>query len=161
MIKLRIAPGLRRSFAAEAWPFIPTKLWRELRDELGAEVLADESPCIFGSDIDAKVVSVAKQNALRAQVAGSIRFAHRDVFAFHPEGAGWLVSNLPYGERIGTPKELERLYLRLRQLLEENPQLHVGLLTSDEKLESALKRRAKKKRKVYNARIKANFSLFS
>ena len=102
MMAAGIAPGINRSFTAEAWTnLLPKKLWYEAVNE--ANDLMDENPDvdIQGYDVDASVIRVARRNAREAGVDHLIHFQERDVRALsHPKKYGFVITNPPYGERL-------------------------------------------------------------
>ncbi|MGQ0627274.1 MAG: class I SAM-dependent methyltransferase [Phycisphaerales bacterium] len=111
MIARNIAPGLRRRFDAEHWldpanasrPLISPALFEKARAE--AEAAIDRgrvSPTIIGSDINDAVLKKARANAKAAGVENDVRFERR-AFAdlSSPQEFGCIVSNPPYGLRIG------------------------------------------------------------
>src|SRR5699024_9244689 len=69
LIGQNIAPGFNREFASEEWSFIRQSNWEKAFDE--AEQLAnyDQKLNITGSDIDHKMIGIAKENALEAGLA--------------------------------------------------------------------------------------------
>lgn len=115
----RIAPGLARAFGAERWPGADPAVWRAVRDAARAQVRPAPAP-IVASDRDAGAVAAARANAERAGVAGDITFAEQALSAVAPPvGAGWVVTNPPYGIRVGERAEVRDLYARLGAVLRE------------------------------------------
>jgi len=57
LIGLNIAPGIKRSFAAETWPTVPKALWQEAWEEALAVTEDDRELRIIGTDIDEKVLA--------------------------------------------------------------------------------------------------------
>ena len=113
----RIAPGLRRRFAFMDWPGFDGAAWESLRAAAG-EGRAESLPPILASDRDAGAVQAARENAERAGVAGGIEFSCRALSSVEPPpGPGWVVTNPPYGVRLGTAEDLPKLYTRLGRVL--------------------------------------------
>ena len=93
-------PGMFRHFAFEKWSDFDARLWRKIRAEAEANICSPTSK-IVANDMDAHAVSMARQNAARAGVDKLITFANQDFLATHSEaGAGVVVMNPPYGERL-------------------------------------------------------------
>lgn len=116
MIARRMAPGRARSFAFERWPEIDAGSWTRLRDESRARELAQSPVPIRGSDRDAGAVESARANAVRAGVAEDARFEVAPISAVRPEPSwprGAIVSNPPYGVRVGETRALRDLYAAL------------------------------------------------
>lgn len=113
LIARRIAPGLHRSFAAEAWPGADARAWRAARADANARVLAQAAAPIAGSDRDVGAIAAAQSNAERAGVAADVAFTVAPVsVAVAPAPAGLLVTNPPYGVRTGDRATLRNLYAR-------------------------------------------------
>lgn len=117
LIAGNIAPGLRRRFACERWPLGAGVDWQALRAQARTRERA-AAVVVAGSDRDAGAIDAARSNAERAGVAAAARFEARALSAVDvPEhGPGWIVTNPPYGARIGERAPLRDLYARLGQL---------------------------------------------
>ena len=155
----RIAPGLKRHFTAEQWThLIPEALWKEHRAALREEILTDVSCDLQGYDISPQVIEAARHCAREAGVGGMIHFQVRDVAELaHRKKYGFLITNPPYGERIGEEEELFRLYRTLGERYRALEDWSMYVITSYEKAEKAIGRKADKNRKIYNGMIQANF----
>lgn len=162
MIAMNIAPGLSRSFAAEEWPLIGKDLWKEERRKAFESILPGEGLSITGSDIDAKAIGAARENAMEAGVSEAVRFEIRDVANLQSQEArGVLITNPPYGERIGDKETLRHIYASLKGFLRDKPDWSLFLLTSDKSAEDALAGRpADRRRKLYNGRIEVCYYQF-
>ena len=152
-----IAPGLARSFASEAWPTVGKQYWKEARAAAYAAIRQDTQPEIYASDINPEAIDLAKANAERAGVDEYIRFETcnaKDIIL--PAEKGVAIINPPYGERLGQIKEVERLYADLGRIF--NPtSWNVYVLTPDEFFETAYKKKARAKRKLFNGMIKTDY----
>jgi len=161
MVAKNIAPGLSRKFQAEEWPLIPAAVWKETREEAGSAIDRDVKADIYGSDIDPKAITQAKLNAKLAGVDDIVNFETHAAVDFKPSGEyGVLISNPPYGARIGNFDEIKDLYCGFRRFMNENPTWSVYMLTTDEEIEEYLKKRATKKRKLFNGNIKTDYYQF-
>jgi putative N6-adenine-specific DNA methylase len=118
LLARRIAPGLLgRTYAAERWPELAGSAWEGARARAREAVLPAAPAPILASDRDEGAVAATIANAERAGVAGDVVVAHRPFSALvGPAGSGWLVSNPPYGARIGDATELRDLFARLGQV---------------------------------------------
>ena len=141
LLARRIAPGLARDFAFTRWPDFDRALWeRLLADAQGAILPAPPAP-IAGFDRTAGAIAAATSNAERAGVAGDVAFAVRELGDFAPpaDGPGWIVTNPPYGLRVGEAAELGPLYARLgRVLAGRAPGWTLAMLSVDPRLEAAV-----------------------
>lgn len=164
MISAHIAPGLNRSFTAEAWTgLISSSLWTEIREELRGEI--DLSvPCdLQGYDIDRDAVYAARENAKLAGVADLIHFQVRPVAELsHPRSYGFIITNPPYGERLekGQDQDLLLLYKTLGERFQTLSSWSLYVITSFSGAEKALGLKAQKNRKIYNGMIKTYFYMF-
>ncbi len=161
MLARNIAPGLNRTFASEEWERIDKKIWKEARIEAYKAIQYDVMPEIYGSDIDAHAITLAKENAIKAGVDDCIQFETKSCFDIKLPGKyGVLIANPPYGERIGELKEVEQMYRALGELMKENKTWSSYFITSMEYFESLFGRKADKKRKLFNGRIKTDYYQF-
>lgn len=158
LIGRNIAPGLKRSFAAEEWPIIPQRLWDTARKEAKDLAKRDEPLDLFGSDIDSEVLSLAKYHAQEAGLGEDIEFRRSPVSNLKSVMRyGVIISNPPYGERIGERAEVEQAYRDLGKASAPLDTWSVFVLTSHPGFEKLFGRQAGKKRKLYNGRIECNF----
>lgn len=116
MLARRIPPGLRRSFAFQSWPGIDTEVVARCVEQ-GVAGVRDRAPAaIVGADRDAGALAACRENAARAGVEADLELFHRPLSASEPPAAadrGWLVTNPPYGHRVGTQQRLRDLYAAL------------------------------------------------
>jgi putative N6-adenine-specific DNA methylase len=140
MIARRIAPGLRRSFAFERWPGFDGATWRSVVDSARGSILPAAPRPIRGSDRDAGAIEAAMENATRAGVENDIEFSVRPISAVEStEESGWLVTNPPYGVRVGESDRLRNLYAQLGNVVRGRfPGGHIALISAAPKLESQL-----------------------
>ena len=115
MIALDMAPGLLRGNAGCArWQGHDAGLWAQLLEEAR---LRQRTRCgaIVGYDIDAQALRLARDQAEAAGLAEHLHLERRDVAQATPPhgGAGLLICNPPYGERLGQREELTGLYQQL------------------------------------------------
>ena len=137
----RIPPGAHRAFAVERWPGVSAELSRAVRAELGAQALGAAPGAIVGSDRDAGAIESARDNAARADVASDVAFGVHAISAMPlPEAErGWIVSNPPYGVRVGDSARVRDLWAQLGNVLRRRaPGWRVTLLSPDAALERQL-----------------------
>jgi putative N6-adenine-specific DNA methylase len=140
LIARRIPPGFRRGFAFERWPDFDAGLWRDVRAEAEAGILPTSAVVIQGSDRDVGAIEAARSNAARAAVDGDVEFHVRPISAVEVAAErGWMVSNPPYGVRVGDRDPLRNLYAQLGKVVRAKiPGWHVALVTADAGLERQL-----------------------
>lgn len=154
MIGWNLAPGLRRTFDAEAWGVLPGALWEQAREEAYDLVRDDEPLEIFGSDIEQEAIDVALAAAKASGLTGQINFHKTEVKDWSPSGEyGCLITNPPYGERIGTFHDAERVIRQLGSIFQKMDTWSAFVLSPDKSFERIFGRQADKKRKLYNGRI--------
>lgn len=161
MIGRNMAPGLKREFASEHWPFVPKALWNRAREEAEAAMDRTKEFRILASDIDGRVLKVARHNAQLAGVGDYIAFQTLPVSEVRSRKRyGCIITNPPYGERLGERKEVEELYREMGRVFRELEDWSFYVLTSHEGFERLFGRRADRKRKLYNGRIKVEYYQF-
>lgn len=161
MIARNIAPGISRKFTAEEWEAIPTKLWKEERKAAFEAIDSECSPKIFGLDINPEAVAAAKANAELAGVDDCITFAQADVAAMRTKSkSGVVVTNPPYGERIGDREAIDKIYAAYRRFFSENPTWSLFAITADKTIEKKFGRTADRRRKLYNGRLEVCYYQF-
>ena len=153
-MKMRgIAPGKSRAFAAEDFGFIDKKIWLSARDE----AISGEHPSDFeayASDIDPDAVALAEKNVRLAGVADTVKVFRCDARKIgEPGRRGTVVTNPPYGERLGTIKEAEALYREIGVHFRSLSPWQIYLITSHPAFEKHYGKRADKVRKLYNGML--------
>lgn len=143
LIARRIAPGVARSFAFLRWPGAGAARWTELVAEARAGELPRSPVAIRGFDRDAGAIDAARANAERAGVAGDVEFRVQVISALADEPPpGLVVSNPPYGVRVGDPGQLRDLYAQLGNVVRRcRPGWTLALLSADRALEKQVRLR--------------------
>jgi putative N6-adenine-specific DNA methylase len=142
LVARRIPPGAHRTYAVERWPGVAADLVRAVRSELGASALGAVPGAIVGSDRDAGAIDSARANAERAEVAADLQLGVHAISAMPlPEAdRGWIVTNPPYGVRVGDSGRVRDLWAQLGTVLRRRaPGWRVTLLSPDVALERQLK----------------------
>ena len=144
LLARRIPPGWRRRFAFESWPEFKPSVWEYVRGEAGKDVLEKAAVPIVAADRDAGAVQACADNAERAGVADdlSIRRAALTATLSDLELAslppGLVLTNPPYGVRVGESGRLRDLYASLGNAM-RGPltDWSLGFVTSDPALAAA------------------------
>ncbi|MEC1686489.1 THUMP domain-containing class I SAM-dependent RNA methyltransferase [Bacillus mojavensis] len=158
LIGQNIAPGFNRDFVSEDWEWIGKDLWDKARLEVEEKANYDQPLTIFASDVDHRMVQIAKENAEEAGLGDLIEFKQMQVKDFTTSlEFGVIVGNPPYGERLGEKKAVEQMYKEMGQAFEPLDTWSVYMLTSNENFEEAYGRKATKKRKLFNGFIKTDY----
>ena len=158
---LHIAPGLKRSFAAEQWGVIPTKVWREERDRALSQIDNDAAFQAYGYDIDPQAVALTLENARKAGVEKRIHAEQRDIRDFDttPDRAA-VITNPPYGERLLDMEQARELYRIMGETFTARQGWSYSVISPDDGFEMAFGRPADKRRKLYNGMIKCQLYMY-
>ncbi len=161
MLAKNIAPGLKRDFAFEEWPWVDDQLVADLRKEAQVAIKTDVVLDIAGSDIDTRMIEMAKKNAFAAGVDQDIVFKQMRVQDLRTDKInGVIICNPPYGERLLDDDAIITLYREMGQTFEPLETWSKFILTSDEQFEKRFGKQADKKRKLYNGTLKVDLYQF-
>ena len=161
MIGKNIAPGLDRAFAAEEWPNIDKEYWTTTKREAFKAIDNDVVLDILGCDIDKRSILRARDNAANLGLEEDIQFFMKDMREVDLKNEyGVVITNPPYGERMGDKEEVQKLYTDLGLKFRELDTWSMYIITSDEEFEKLYGKKADKKRKLYNGRIKVDYYQF-
>ncbi|MEG1779502.1 MAG: N-6 DNA methylase, partial [Oscillospiraceae bacterium] len=161
MHALKIAPGLKRNFAAEDWRFIPAKAWYEERQRARDIIKHDATFMAYGSDISDEAVELTLENAKKAGVEARIKVVKADISDFNiPTDRGVVITNPPYGERMLDIKTAQGLYKAFGKTIKPSSNHRAYIITPDEEFETHFGKKADKKRKLYNGMLKCNLYMY-
>jgi putative N6-adenine-specific DNA methylase len=137
LIARRIPPGLRRDFAFQRWPNYRESVWNQLMRDAAASSLPGSIGALMASDRDDGVVKMAEENATRAGVLEDIQFQSKPISALDlPPEPGFVVTNPPYGVRVGERATLRNLYAQLGNVLRNKAKGYtIAMLSADKTLE--------------------------
>ncbi|RDS81186.1 bifunctional 23S rRNA (guanine(2069)-N(7))-methyltransferase RlmK/23S rRNA (guanine(2445)-N(2))-methyltransferase RlmL [Dyella monticola] len=163
-----VAPGLRRPYYGFlGWKQHDIALWRSLlaeanrRAEAGLPALRS---CFFGSDADPRMVQTAKRNAQEAGVAGFLTLDRHDMQHVRPPSGfaqGLVITNPPYGERLGEREGMPALYRSLGETLRDHfTGWRAAVLAGDAELGRATTLRTDKKYTLYNGALETVLLIF-
>ena len=170
MMAANMAPGVKRqSWGFESLEDFEPETWAEIKSEANVQARRGVKKTVarfWGMDNDESVLKTARENARRAGVDTLIDFSQADASnCKRPDGfeTGVIVSNPPYGERLGTEPGLIALYSEFgAQLKAEFPGSQASIFSSSDELLSCLRMRADKQFKLNNgaiACIQKNYSI--
>ena len=174
-----MAPGLGRNFALSNLLIADSKIEETIRDELRGKINCERTIRVAGSDDDAAAAALAAANLKRARdLAGvgqgqreepypvvrtlPMREAQSPFPALTEEGpatlsGGFIVTNPPYGKRLGDQAASERLYGEMAALARHFPQWKMAVITSHPGFESFFGRKADSCREIQGGPISAFF----
>jgi 23S rRNA (guanine2445-N2)-methyltransferase / 23S rRNA (guanine2069-N7)-methyltransferase len=156
-----LAPGRKRPFAAEHWPPLPATLWEQARQEADDLVGPPLEPRLLGTDADKEVLSLARYHAEQAGVENDVHFqqqAFTQLSSSRPYGC--LVTNPPYGIRMGEESELDDLYASMPIVLRHLKTWSHFILTAKSDLEQLFGQQADRRRKLFNGQIECTYYQF-
>jgi len=158
LMAARIAPGKHRSFRFMQWPGYGPSEWHRVHAKAVAQESPDAVPPIHGYDRSAASIRAATDNAERARVTNLVRFEKQDALRVDSEATtGFVVTNPPYGVRLGDAGETRRLMADFGIALRERFNgWHVALLAPAQ-LERTMRIPLETKLKTTNGGLRVNF----
>jgi 23S rRNA (guanine2445-N2)-methyltransferase / 23S rRNA (guanine2069-N7)-methyltransferase len=164
-----VAPGLMREyFGFLGWRAFDSTQWLEMVEE--ARYRREEGlrslPPIFGYDLDQKAVGTARANTRRAGLAGRLVIDKRGLESLAvPPGAakapGLVITNPPYGKRMGDIEALVPTYETLGERLKESfSGWEAAVFTGNAELGAHLGLRAHRVNAFYNGPLECKLLLF-
>jgi 23S rRNA (guanine2445-N2)-methyltransferase / 23S rRNA (guanine2069-N7)-methyltransferase len=166
LMALDIAPGSMRShFGFIGWRGHDRELWQKIVDEARTRraATANARLALRGYDADPGAVHASIENAQRAKLRGFVHVERRDLAQLAAEGqaSGLLVTNPPYGERIGDQEHLQALYELLGRKLRENFEgWKAAVFTGNPPLAKAIGINARRSHTLFNGRIECRLLRF-
>lgn len=170
MMMAHIAPGLMRShWGFFGWSGHRQSIWRDLVEEATAardRAMQRQWPEIRGYDASPRALENAQENIDRAGLSGRIRVARKELARFTKPthstiDTGLVITNPPYGERLGDADALLHLYRYLGQTLKrEFPGWRAGVFTGNPELGKKMGLRSNKQYQLFNGTIPSKLLLF-
>ncbi|MCR4650676.1 MAG: class I SAM-dependent RNA methyltransferase [Lachnospiraceae bacterium] len=162
LMAANVAPGMNRRFTACKWDnIIPSSEWKACYEEAKDLVDMNIETDIKGYDYDESMIAVARQNAALSGVGKLIHFETRGVDELSDPGKyGFIMTNPPYGERIGDKDNVGELYATLGRRFAELDSWSLYMITAYEQAEKEIGRKADKNRKIYNGMMQTRFYSF-
>ena len=159
MLAQNMAPGLNRTFASEQWPIINRRIWADARDAAREAFQPAPDLRLIGHDIDPTMIAASKTNAERAGVGHNISFSQKDIQdLWIDQQYGIIISNFPYGIKMGDFKVLNQLYISINKTFRKKKGWSLYILTADKMFPKYFKRAwPDRTRKLYNGSIEVNY----
>ena len=158
----RIAPGLHRRFQFMEWLSFDERLWNTLLTR-ARNTAVSLALGIRGADRDAGAIEAARRNAERAGVANDVQWATASLseslagLQEVAHGTGWIITNPPYGIRVGESGDLRNLYAALGSVLKGPRGWRLGILSAEEQLARQLRTPVRSRFASSNGGIPVNF----
>ncbi len=159
LIATKTAPGLLR----ENYGFMHIKgydstIWENLKEEAKQQQLPISEGMIVATDRDPEAIEAAKGNAERANASAHILFRISDFReTFIPVGKGTIIMNPEYGERLGSEKDLQKIYTAVGSYFKRRAQDFSCFVVSTHEWLRFIKLEPKNRYKFYNANIDVEF----
>ena len=161
MMMKNIAPGMKREFAAEKFPFFPESSWKSAREKAFDSIRKETGFEAYATDIDENCVRITSESAKRAGVDDMINAFRMDALDIDTLGRrGTIVTNPPYGERLMTREETDELYRAMGDAFSRLENWQMYIITMSEDFQKLFGRKADKIRKLYNGMIPCYFYQF-
>ena len=157
MIEKNIAPGLMRDFDFVKFKFFDEDIYKEEKKKCYSEINYDEKLEILASDVSHKAIQIAKANAEILGLDEDISFFQKDIRDLDlPDDYGVIITNPPYGERIGK-EDVDELNKELGELAKSLKTWSYYIITANENFEKNFGKKADRNRKLYNGRLKTYY----
>ena len=152
---LEIAPGLGRHFAFETFKNFDARRWRELMQQSGARQKPRAPLAIYGSDLSAAVLNAARANLMASGLEKIVSLKRADVLEIAaPAQEGIIVTNPPYGVRLGEQQALAEFYPKLGDVLKKQfTGWRAYLLSADMRLPKLIRLAASKRTPLFNGAL--------
>ncbi|MEE4177083.1 MAG: THUMP domain-containing protein [Bacteroides sp.] len=156
-----ISPGsLRRHFSFQQWNDYDPQLWETVKSEAQSQRVGSRIT-IMASDMNVKVIDIARKNIMEAGLMGQIKLQRQEFFQFHPPaGGGWVLLNPPYGQRM-KQEDLPDFYRSIGDTLKNNyPGYKAGIITSDVPAMKSIGLKPISRTTVFNGALECKFMVF-
>ena len=152
---LNIAPGSQRSFAFEKFNHFDREGWTRLKRDATDQERPHTPQPIFGSDLYGDALSDARTNLVAAGLSDLVSLKQANFAEVSsPAPSGVLVTNPPYGVRIGDQQQLEDLYPLLGDTLKKRfTGWNAYILTADPMLPKLIRLTASKRTPLFNGAL--------
>jgi putative N6-adenine-specific DNA methylase len=152
---LDIAPGLGRHFAFEKFKNFDARRWRELLQKTAGRQKPKVPLPIYGSDLSGDVLQAARANLMGSGLEKVVSLKRANVLEISaPAKAGIIVTNPPYGVRLGEQRALAEFYPKLGNVLKKQfGGWRAYLLSADMRLPKLIRLAASKRTPLYNGAL--------
>ena len=158
LIAKNIAPGLYRDFDFLYYKKFDLSFWKDMKQD-AINAIDNETPLkIFAFDIEESQIRLARKHAEKAGVLDVIHFQRADMREFSSKlSNGVIITNPPYGERLLDRKTIVNLYRDYGEVYSKLNNWSAYTLTSVTDFERLFRKKASKKRKIYNGKLECNY----
>jgi putative N6-adenine-specific DNA methylase len=155
MMAVNQPPGLKRTFGFQKLTSFDEGLWKKIETEAIHNMKPIEFLDIYGSDIDLRSVRVARHNLKVAGLEETAKVMQSDFIKLEPPAPeGTLVTNPPYGQRIGEDEDLKEVYpVWAKHMKESFGGWDTYFLTADLEMPKDMRLKPTKKTPLYNGAL--------
>jgi len=155
MMAVNQPPGMKRTFGFQKLTSFDEGLWKKIESEAMNKMKPIEFLDIYGSDMDLRAVRVARHNLKVAGLEEVAKVMQSDFIKLEPPTAeGTLVTNPPYGQRIGEDEDLKEVYpVWAKHMKESFGGWNTYFLTADLEMPKDMRLKPSKKTPLYNGAL--------
>jgi putative N6-adenine-specific DNA methylase len=155
MMAVNQPPGMKRTFGFQKLTSFDEGLWKKIETEAMNKMKPIEFLDIYGSDMDLRAVRVARHNLKVAGLEEVAKVMQSDFIKLEPPSAeGTLVTNPPYGQRIGEDEDLKEVYpVWAKHMKESFGGWNTYFLTADLEMPKDMRLKPSKKTPLYNGAL--------
>jgi len=155
MMAVNQPPGMKRTFGFQKLTSFDESLWKKIETEATNKMKAIEFLDIYGSDMDLRAVRVARHNLKVAGLEEAAKVMQSDFIKLEPPASeGTLVTNPPYGQRIGEDEDLKEVYpVWAKHMKESFGGWDTYFLTADLEMPKDMRLKPTKKTPLYNGAL--------
>ncbi len=160
MVACHIPAGYLRDNSAVAYlPDYNEELWNKVKSEADSQIIPLKKDLIFGSDKDAESIEFAKDNLKVLPYGENVKFSIKRFQDYKKLNPCTIITNPPYGIRLGDQNSTIKLYQDLGDFLKQKcPDSTAYILCGSVELVSALRLRATWKKTLKNADIETKLA---
>jgi len=155
MMAVNQPPGMKRTFGFQKLTSFDEGLWKKIESEAMNKMKPIEFLDIYGSDMDLRAVRVARHNLKVAGLEEVAKVMQSDFIKLEPPTSeGTLVTNPPYGQRIGEDEDLKEVYpVWAKHMKESFGGWNTYFLTADLEMPKDMRLKPSKKTPLYNGAL--------
>ena len=155
MMAVNQPPGMKRNFGFQKLTSFDESLWKKIETEALHQMKPIEFLDIYGSDIDLRAVRVTRHNLKVAGLEEVAKVLQSDFVKLEPPTAeGTLVTNPPYGQRIGEDEDLKEVYpVWAKHMKESFGGWNTYFLTADLEMPKDMRLKPTKKTPLFNGAL--------
>ena len=155
MMAVNQPPGMKRTFGFQKLTNYDESLWKKIETEAMNKMKPIEFLDIYGSDMDLRAVRVARHNLKVAGLEEVAKVMQSDFIKLEPPASeGTLVTNPPYGQRIGEDEDLKEVYpVWAKHMKESFGGWNTYFLTADLEMPKDMRLKPSKKTPLYNGAL--------